>query len=92
MTAPHCADADSRHKKRAMSLLEKSVGNLATALDNLEAKLDGRLDDHSASGERVDAARRQARAARLQTETAARELSGAIAEVKALIAGGERKG
>lgn len=75
-----------------MSILEKSVVDLANALDNLEAKLDGRLDDHSASGERVDAARRQARTARACAEEASRDLSEAIAEVKALLDSAEIKG
>lgn len=73
-----------------MSILEKSVVNLANALDNLEARLNGRLDDHSAAGESMDAARRQARAARLHAEEASNGLAGAIADLKALI--GESSG
>lgn len=77
-----------------MSILEKSVADLANALDNLEAKLDGRLDDYSADGERIDAARRQARAARARAEEAARGLADVVADLKALLdrAGAETKG
>jgi len=68
-----------------MSILEKSVVDLANALDNLEAKLNGRLDDHTASDERILAARAQARAARQHAATAASGLAGAIDDLKALI-------
>ena len=68
-----------------MSILEKSVVDLAHALDSLEAKLNGRLDDHSASDERIAAARAQARTAREHAATAASGLAGAIEDLKALI-------
>lgn len=68
-----------------MSILEKSVVDLAHALDHLEAQLNGRLDDHSASDERIVAAQRQARAAREHAATASSGLAGAIDDLKALI-------
>ncbi len=68
-----------------MGILEKSVVDLADALDNLEAKLENNLDDHSASGERIDAAQRQARAAREHAAKASGVLSDAIDDLRNLI-------
>jgi cell division septum initiation protein DivIVA len=69
-----------------MGILEKSVIDLANALDNLESKLEHSLDDRSASGDRIAAARRQARAARENAAKAARGLSDAIDDLRGLIA------
>lgn len=68
-----------------MTVLEKAVLNLANALETLEEKLESRLDDQSADGEAIEAARGQARAARGHATAVSRELSGAIDEIKALL-------
>lgn len=69
----------------AMTVLEKAVLDLANALETLETKLEGRLDDQSADGETIEAARGQARAARNHAATVSRELSGAIGDLKSLL-------
>ncbi len=68
-----------------MSVVEKAVIDLANALDALESKLDSRLDDQMASSEDIDAARRQAKAAKARAEEASKDLGEAIADVKALL-------
>ena len=77
-----------------MSLLEKSVVDLANALDNLETKIEHKLDDHASNGESIAAARRQAHSARTHAAEASRGLADAIADIKALLdrAGGAAKG
>ncbi len=68
-----------------MTVLEKAVGELATALETLESKLENRLDDLSADGEAVAAARRQAHAARKHAAEAGSGLAAAISDLKALL-------
>lgn len=68
-----------------MTVLEKAVIDLANALDNLETKIEGKFDDQSASGDAVDAARRQARAAREHAENASKGVGAAISDLKALL-------
>jgi len=68
-----------------MTVLEKAVLNLAEALETLETKLETRLDDQSADGETIDAARNRARAARGHAANVSRELSGAIGDLKSLL-------
>lgn len=74
-----------------MTVLEKAVRNLADALEALETKLDGRLDDLSASEDLISAARRQAITARKQTENASRGVSAAISDLKAILAEDDSK-
>ena len=74
-----------------MTLLEKSVRNLADALEALETKLDERLDDLAASGDAVAAAKRQATAARQATTHASRGVAAAISDLKAILAEDEDK-
>lgn len=69
-----------------MSVVEKAVIDLANALDALETKLEGRFDDELAGTEEMDAARRQAKAAKARAEEASRDLGGAIADLKSLLA------
>ena len=68
-----------------MTVVEKAVLDLANALDNLEAKLETRLDEGVASTEQIDAAKRHAHAARAHTETASSGLGAAISDLKALL-------
>ncbi|WDI32406.1 hypothetical protein PUV54_04260 [Hyphococcus flavus] len=72
-----------------MTLLEKSVRNLAEALETLESKLDDKLEDLSASQDAIDAAKRQAVAARKQTDHASRGVAAAISDIKAMLADDE---
>ncbi|WP_411816491.1 hypothetical protein [Hyphococcus sp. DH-69] len=74
-----------------MTVLEKAVRNLADALEALESKLDGRLDDLAANDETISAAKRQASAAREQTENASREIGAAISDLKAILEADEAK-
>lgn len=69
-----------------MSVLEKSVLNLAGALEKLESTLEARVDDLSASSDIIAAAQRQAAGARQQTENAGRGVAAAISDIKALLA------
>lgn len=69
-----------------MTLLEKSVRNLADALETLETKLDERLDDFSASSDTIAAAKRQAQTARSATDNASRGVAAAITDLKAILA------
>ncbi|NOX83736.1 MAG: hypothetical protein GXP06_12280 [Alphaproteobacteria bacterium] len=68
-----------------MSVIEKAVIDLANALDTLEAKIDGKFDDHAASSDAIVAARRQAQTARTHAETAAQGVGAAISDIKALL-------
>ncbi len=68
-----------------MSILEKSVSDLADALETLESKIEGQLNDTSAKSDLIDAARRQARAAQGHTASAGSDLSGAISDLKILL-------
>ncbi len=68
-----------------MSILEKSVSDLADALEALESTLEGQLNDVSAKNDLIDAARRQARAAQGHTASAGSDLSGAISDLKILL-------
>ncbi|WP_411819476.1 hypothetical protein ABFZ85_11640 [Hyphococcus formosus] len=74
-----------------MTVLEKAVRNLADALEALESKLDGRLDDLTANDETISAAKRQASAAREQTENASREIGAAISDLKGILEADEAK-
>ncbi len=68
-----------------MSILESSVQNLADALDALEAKLDEKHVESTGHSENVDAARRQARAARAHASDASREISRMIGDIQSLL-------
>lgn len=72
-----------------MTLLEKSVRNLADALEALETKLDERLDDLAASSDAIVAAKRQASTARKATDHASRGVAAAISDLKAILADDE---
>ena len=74
-----------------MTLLEKSVRNLADAIETLEAKLDERLEDQTASAETIEAARKQALTARSQTDLASRGVAAAINDLKAILADDEER-
>ncbi len=68
-----------------MTILEKAVLDLANALETLESKVEGRLDDQSARAELSEAAKRQARTAREHATEAGRDLAGAIDNLKSLL-------
>ena len=74
-----------------MTVLEKAVQSLAEAIETLESQLDARLDDASASDDAVAAARRQALAAKKQTDNAAQGVAGAISDLKAILAEDDKK-
>lgn len=69
-----------------MSPLETSVQTLADALDRLEARLEDRLQDAVADTDAIDAARRQANAARTHLNEASDTLASLIDEVRAIAA------
>ncbi len=73
-----------------MNTLEKSVQQLAGALDALEARLDDRMTDLAARTETIGAAKIRAQTAKTQASAAAEDLSDAIRELKSLIASGAR--
>ncbi len=68
-----------------MTVVEKAVLDLANALDNLEAKLETRLDEGLANTEQIEAARRHAQAAQAHTKTASSGLGAAISDLKTLL-------
>mgnify|MGYP000622109810 CR=1 FL=1 len=68
-----------------MTVLEKAVQSLAEAIEALESRLDSRLDDAAANDEAVEAARRQAMAARKQTDSASKGVAAAIADLKLIL-------
>ena len=68
-----------------MSRLEESAIQLAAALDTLEAKLDERLAELGHQSDAVDAARRQARAAKTHAGDAADGLGEAISELRRIL-------
>jgi hypothetical protein len=68
-----------------MSILEDAVKNLASALDALESRVGDRLGDLSQNAEAIDAARSQARAARLHAGAASTTLAQAIGDLKTLL-------
>jgi len=74
-----------------MTVLEKAVRHLAEAIETLESRLDARLDDASAIEDAIASARRQALAARKQTENASRGVSAAISDLKAILADDDQK-
>ena len=74
-----------------MTVLEKAVQSLAEAIETLESRLDARLEDGAANGEAITAARRQAGAARKQTENAAKGVAAAISDLKTILAEDDRK-
>ncbi|PQA88616.1 hypothetical protein [Hyphococcus luteus] len=75
-----------------MTVLEKAVQNLAEAIEALESRLDVKLDEAALTEESMTAARRQALAARKQTDNAARGVAAAISDLKAILAEDEKKG
>jgi hypothetical protein len=74
-----------------MSAIEEAVKTLNVAIDALEAKLAERLADFTHQDDTVDAARRQARAARVHAGAASEQLADAIADLKALIDDGDAR-
>ena len=68
-----------------MTVLEDAVQNLAIALENLESRLDGRLDDLSVQNDEVAAAKRQAITAKKHAGDASRGLSASISDLKTLL-------
>ena len=71
-----------------MTILEKAVSDLAGALENLESKLDERIDGGDADRDTAIAASRQAKAAHAQTSQASEDIAAAIDDVKTLLATG----
>lgn len=69
-----------------MTVLEKAVQSLAEAIEALESRLDARLEDDTANGEAMTAARRQVLAARKQTDNAAQGVAAAISDLKSILA------
>ncbi|WP_425410152.1 hypothetical protein [Hyphococcus sp.] len=69
-----------------MTLLEKSVRNLADALEALETKLDARLGDLDASSDSIASAKRQAQTARKATDHASQGVAAAITDIKSILA------
>ncbi|MFC2950858.1 hypothetical protein ACFOOP_02905 [Marinicaulis aureus] len=74
-----------------MTVLEKAVQSLAEAIEALESRLDSRLDEAAANDEAVEAARRQAMAARKQTDSASKGVAAAITDLKLILAEDDRK-
>lgn len=74
-----------------MTVLEKAVQSLAEAIEALESRLDSQLDEAAANDEAIEAARRQAVAARNQTESASKGVAAAIADLKLILAEDDRK-
>jgi hypothetical protein len=74
-----------------MTVLEKAVRSLAEAIETLESRLDARLDDAAASEDMIASARRQALAARKQTDNASCGVSAAISDLKAILADDDQK-
>ncbi|MEX0644930.1 MAG: hypothetical protein WD076_06450 [Parvularculaceae bacterium] len=72
-----------------MSAIEEAVKSLNGAIDALEAKIADRLADFSHQSDAIDAARRQARAARVHTGAASEQLADAITDLKALVDDGD---
>jgi len=68
-----------------MSHLETTVNQLASALEALESRLDERLAELGHHSDAIDAARRQARAARAHAGEASDGLAEAIDELRRLI-------
>ncbi len=68
-----------------MTILEKSVIDLANALEGLEAQIESQQDDSAAKSDLIASARKQSRAAQGHATNAGRDLSGAIDELKALL-------
>lgn len=72
-----------------MSQLENTVNQLAGALDALETRLDERLAELGAHSDAIEAARRQARAARSHAGEASEGIAEAIGELRRLMAESE---
>ncbi len=72
-----------------MSAIEEAVKTLNGAVDALEAKLAERLADFTHQSDSIEAARRQARAARVHAGAASEQLADAIGDLKALLNDGE---
>lgn len=69
-----------------MNMLEKSVSNLAEALENLESRLDTRLESGEFERDNALSVQRQARVAHEQTKQASNHLGSAISDLKNLLA------
>jgi len=69
----------------AMADLGQAVAALKEALDALEGRLADRLSDLAHSADAVEAARRQARTARLRVAEASSGLSAAIADLRSVL-------
>ena len=67
-------------------MLEKSVMNLASALESLEKRLSSHMREHVSSRENMDDALLQTKIAQSNTARASKELSAAIEELGALMA------
>lgn len=68
-----------------MSQLENTVNQLASALDALETRLDERLQELGHQSDAIEAARRQARAARTHAGAASEGIAEAIDELRRLM-------
>lgn len=69
-----------------MSQLENTVNQLANALDALESRLDERLHELNCHSDAIEAARRQARAARAHAGRASDGVAEAIGELRRVLA------
>jgi len=69
-----------------MPALENAVQTLATALDSLEAKLEGQKHSINNANDTMDQAKRHARIARAQTNKATSEISQSIDDLQGMIA------
>ncbi len=74
-----------------MTVLEKAVRSLAEAIETLESRLDSTLEGAALNEEAIAAARRQALAARKQTDNASRGVAAAISDLKAILADDDQK-
>lgn len=68
-----------------MSILERSVADLADALDSLESRINEKLSTAELTGDASTITSRHVRSARKNTDQAAAELSAIIGELKSLI-------
>lgn len=75
-----------------MSAIEEAVKTLNSAIDALETKLADRLADFSHQSDAIDAARRQARAARVHAGAASEQLADAITDLRTLLNDGDALG
>ncbi len=68
-----------------MSSLENSVYDLAKALEDLELRIDERLEDETNNHEHFETIRRQAHAASTHARRASTNLASLITDMKALL-------